>query len=309
MEIEILMIDDDKDNYDSLKNFAARQNIYLRYSKSLEEGLVQLKENDKILGLILDGKGFITAVQEKGSESSNFVHEALTKIALFESENNVHFAKVVYTAWYEQLLDSVSGRAEIYDKKKLSFNENLKMEMFSKLKSISQDSKQFKIRNKFSRYFELMDNKYLPSSQDKKLFNLLYQLDENKSNFNELRNLLEGIFKRLNASDLNIIPNSLFHQDGRPNLGWIIQYLKGEKITDFNKNILYEKLNTMRVPNHIAYTIEFLKQLTSAISHDYREKVTINSFKGAIFSLFEIFEWLKTEIDLIDVDPKIDNSN
>ncbi len=85
MEIEILMIDDDKDNYDSLRNFAARQNIYLRYSKSLEEGLAQLKENDKIVGLILDGKGFITAVQEKGSESSNFVHEALTQIALFES--------------------------------------------------------------------------------------------------------------------------------------------------------------------------------------------------------------------------------
>ncbi len=219
-------------------------------------------------------------------------------------------AKVVYTAWYEQLLDSVSGRAEIYDKKKLSSNEKLRMEMFSKLKSMAQESKQFKIRNKFSRYFELMDNKYLPRTQDQKLFTLLYQLDENKSNFNELRNILECIFKRLNASDLNILPNSLFHPDGRPNLGWIIQYLKGEKISDFNKNILYEKdKNGMRVPNHIAYTIEFLKQLTSAISHDYKEKVTINAFNGAIFSLFEIFEWLKAEIDLNEADQKSNNTN
>ncbi len=44
--------------------------------------------------------------------------------------------------------------------------------------------------------------------------------------------------------------------DARPNLGWIIQYLKGDKISDFNKNILYEKVNKMRVSNHIAYTIE-----------------------------------------------------
>ncbi len=56
--ITVLMIDDDKDNFDSLKNKAALKGIQLKYAESLEDMLDELKINLEVDAVILDGKGF-----------------------------------------------------------------------------------------------------------------------------------------------------------------------------------------------------------------------------------------------------------
>ena len=89
----------------------------------------------------------------------------------------------------------------------------------------------------------------------------------------------------------------MFNKDGRPILGHIIQYLKGDRIIGSQKNILYERLDKTRAPKHIAYGMEYLKQISSTISHDYNEIYTLNAYKSAIYSLLESMLWLKKIVD------------
>ena len=58
MIIKVLMIDDEQTNFDSLKNYAAEvHQIKLLYRKSLEEGLIYLRDNKEILGVMLQMLG------------------------------------------------------------------------------------------------------------------------------------------------------------------------------------------------------------------------------------------------------------
>ena len=108
--IIVLMIDDDRDNFDSLKNKAAYKGIMLKYAESLEEMLDELKANLQIDAVILDGKGFRKKGQLKGTEKEDFVHEALTELKILEREQDRIIPKCVYTAWYDQLKDSLESR-------------------------------------------------------------------------------------------------------------------------------------------------------------------------------------------------------
>ena len=47
--INILMVDDDKDNFSSLKNKAAYKNIQLKFTDNLEDMVVELKSNLNIV--------------------------------------------------------------------------------------------------------------------------------------------------------------------------------------------------------------------------------------------------------------------
>ena len=130
--ITVLMVDDDKDNFSSLKNKAALKGIQLKFTDNLEDMVVELKGNLNIDAVILDGKGFKKRGQTKGSEKEDFVHEALTDLKLLEKEQDRNIPKCVYTAWYDQLKDSLESRVRVFDKKKLALDDNLMEDFFDR---------------------------------------------------------------------------------------------------------------------------------------------------------------------------------
>ena len=146
---DILMIDDDQDNYHSLKNFASEKNVVLQYSRTLEEGMEELKSNTRILGIILDGKGLLHKDQSDSEANAAFVHEALSQIKLLEERRGKIYPICVLTAWYDNLKESLEPRGiKVFDKKKLAIDENQKDELFSYLMVQATDSVEYIIRSK-----------------------------------------------------------------------------------------------------------------------------------------------------------------
>lgn len=298
------MIDDDKDNFDSLKNKAALKGILLKYAESLEEMLDELKANLQIDGVILDGKGFRKKGQVKGTEKEDFVHEALTELKMLEREQDRIIPKCVYTAWYDQLKDGLESRVRVFDKKKLALDNNLMDEFFDFLLSEVAVSSANKIRIKYADVLAGIGGKYLPADKELSIIKLLSAIENNdpikQSDFNTVRDILESVFKRANAIEAAFIPNDLIKPDGRPNLEWCYRYLSGlsTDVKDINNNVINQYLvKPSIVPSHISRSIDYVKQISSILSHNYQDKWSALSFKSTVLALAEIIIWFKNYID------------
>jgi hypothetical protein len=247
------------------------------------------------MAVILDGKGFIEPDQVRGSDKEDFVHEALTQITILEKEQRRHIPKCVLTAWYDKLLDSLQSRVQVYDKKKLGLDDNIKANMFNYLKEEVKNSELYKIRKPYSQVFETIGSKGLPIENDTRLYLALSKLNEatvEKSDFNNLRDMLESVLKTINKADPLLLPDSLFKADGRPNLEYCIRYLGGTAITQNNQE-LFSKVGGPRIPEHIVKSMEFVKNTASIFSHDYTEKWSMYIYNSIVFSICEIFLWCK----------------
>lgn len=302
--IIILMIDDDRDNFDSLKNKAAYKGIMLKYAESLEEMLDELKANLQIDAVILDGKGFRKKGQMKGTEKEDFVHEALTELKILEREQDRIIPKCVYTAWYDQLKDSLESRVRVFDKKKMALDSNLMDEFFGYLQNEVAASSYKKIRLKYKDVLACYGSKYIPSTEEASLIKLLSLAESNDpvkdSDFNSIRLRLEAILKRANTIDAAFIPNDLIKPDGRPNLEWCYRYLLGlaTDVRDASNTVVNSyPAKTPIVPQHISRSLDYVKQVSSIFSHTYVDVWTPFSFKSTTLALAEIIIWFKNYID------------
>jgi hypothetical protein len=285
------MIDDDQINFDSLKNYAAQSHqIQLFYKKSLEEGLVYLKDNKDLLGVILDGRGHLKQGQNKGDESDAFVHESLTEIKLLEQSLNLKWGKIVYTAWKDKLDDTLEGRGvNVYSKQKVASDADLKSKMFNDLKHQIKKLPQTKLREKYAKYFSLINRSNL-KIDDSLLFFVLIKTEENKDPFpfNNVRSVLEAMYKSLNKE--GFLPNDLF-QNKSPNLTSVSRYLRGMEVTDYRtKKTLHKKRELPPVPRHIGDQINYLHQVANNRSHQ-AQTIGFNTYKSCVFALLSFMDW------------------
>ena len=302
--ITVLMVDDDKDNFSSLKNKAALKGIILKFTDNLEDMVMELKANLNIDAVILDGKGFKKRGQTKGSEKTDFVHEALTELKLLEKEQDRNIPKCVYTAWYDQLKESLESRVRVFDKKKLALDDNLMEDFFAYLHSEVAASGLKKIKEKYKNILDVVGGKYIPDTKEASIIQILSLIESNdsikQSDFNTLRDIYETILLRANIIDTHFIPGDLIKADGRPNLEWCSRYLSGllVEVKDSSDKIIntYPKVST-RVPAHIGRSIDYLKNISSILSHGYTESWTSLSYKSAGLALAEILIWFKNHID------------
>jgi len=302
--ITVLMIDDIRDNFDSLKNKAAYKGIILKYAESLEEMLVELKGNSQIDAVILDGKGFRKKGQVKGTDKEDFVHEALTELKILERDQDRIIPKCVYTAWYDQLKDGLESRVRVFDKKKLALDTGLMDEFFDFLHSEVAASSAKKIRIKYAPVLVAVGGKYIPADKETSIIQILSVAESNdpvqQKDFNAVRDILESVFKRANTIDPLFIPNDLIKPDGRPILEWCIRYLVGlpTDVKDEKNNIVNSyPAKPAIVSAHINRSIDYVKQISSILSHNYPDKWTSLSFKSAALALAEIIIWFKDYID------------
>ena len=291
MKIKVLMIDDDQTNFDSLKNYAAESHqIQLLYKQSLEEGLDYLKDNKDVLGVVLDGRGHLKAGQGKGDETDAFVHESLTEIKLLEQSLNLKLGKIVHTAWKDKLDDTLEGRdVNVYSKQKVASDADLKSKMFNDLKHQIKKLPQTKLREKYAKYFSLINRSNL-KIDDSLLFFVLKKTEENKDPFpfNNVRSVLEAMYKSLNKE--GFLPNDLF-QNKSPNLTSVSRYLRGMEVTDYRtKKTLHKKREQPPVPRHISDQINYLHQVANNRSHQ-AETIGFNTYRSCVFALLSIMDW------------------
>lgn len=297
--IEVLMIDDIEANYSSLKNEAASFNILLKYKQYLDQGIKEVSDNRNIAAVILDGKGFLSSNQIKGTETEAHVHEGLTQLKILEEKQDRFIPKFILTAWYEILKDSVGDRAPLYNKNRIS-EVGYKTEFFSDIRAQVEKTSDFHIKNKYKEVFEAVKD-YLPRDNDLRLHKILMKTDVrecDEEDFNLVRNMLESIFKKASAIDSEFLPRQLFHRDGRPNYEDCIDYLCGREIKNRKTgDIMFRKDNNPIAPPLIQYTITYIKSVTSGLSHDYTFIWTKYAYASVVHALCEIILWFKGYVE------------
>jgi hypothetical protein len=290
---DVLMIDDDIDNYYALKNYSVEKNIVLQYARTLEEGMEILTNNSRILGVILDGKGIIKKNGYSSEASVSFVHESISRIKLLEEKSKKMYSLCVLTAWYDNLKDSLEPRGiKLFDKKKLALQKQLKDELFDFFVEGVNTSVEFYLRKKFETIFNLFDHKIISKDADNIFMNCCIAMEKANAvtaDFNGIRQLFEMILKKINVLNKNLLPDSLMHKDGRPNLEWAIRYWDG-KIISTDKKVI-EPASDRKAPPHIIDCAFFLKEISNALSHDYPYPYSQFAFTAALFSWMEIFQW------------------
>lgn len=294
--IKILLIDDDEGIFQSIRNKAANENIHLIYAQSLPEGFLILDDDTQIRGIILDGKGFLEKGQIKGSETSNFVFQALQEIRLYEEKKRIYFSKVVFTAWYDQLLEPLGENIKVFDKKKAAIDQDVLTNLFFQLRQEIELSQDLELIQYHKDLFELFNNYYLPA-KDSELLLLILKNQKNKiASYNDIRKILEKIYNRLNEDDIRIIPDNLFHKKESPNFTYISKYFNGNEVKK-NETILHRGTGKKCIPDHIIYCMDFIKNSCGAFSHSYNFKMSLHSNSALIEGLFEILLWMKGTID------------
>lgn len=277
MSTKILMIDDLPDIFDTIRNYAPSYGFSLCYSTNLEDGLTKLTDEKEILGVILDGRGFINRDQRIGEEQDDFLTRALLDLNNFERFGR-RIPKIVLTAYYDQFEPLHRTIVKVYDKLKINDSDYLNT-MFSYLSKEIDKNPEFRIREKYINIFNAVNN--FDNDNKNKLFELLKDIEIEKldnNNFNSARIILESFFIALKKHDNNSLPGHLFRDNGKPILGYCADYL-----CDYHYN---------RVPEHIKVCIKFVLNTTNIYSHPYNNN-TIYIFRSVVFALSEILIWFK----------------
>ncbi|MBK7970951.1 MAG: hypothetical protein IPK08_19650 [Bacteroidetes bacterium] len=117
----------------------------------------------------------------------------MTEIRLIEVRQKKYFPKVVFTAWYDKLKESLSERVMVFDKKKVSVDEVEMSKMFNYLKVNSQNSTEFQIRNQYSDIFRITKSTSQSYEFDNNWMGILDNFVNSKADkesFNQLRDVL-----------------------------------------------------------------------------------------------------------------------
>lgn len=307
---EVLMVDDDINNFLTLSNRARKRNIILKYAKSKEGAEQELIGNRKIAAVIIDGKGFLKEDQVRGSEKTNFVFQTMTMLNEIEIREERRIPKVVLTAFDNELKESLESSVKVFSKSEVSLNDK---DFFDYIIDEIKNNLNYKIRTTYIDLFNTVNdeifNKTYPNA-DSKLFELITEYESKKQvkdKFNLMRLLLEEIFLALNNLNKELIPDNLINiQNNLPDQNRCIAYIKGIPVLkDYNKdfndpsNHLYKALpkNEKNIyPDYIIHCFDYVKKLTNILSHPNSKPYSENLFNSGCLSLFEILKWINKKL-------------
>jgi hypothetical protein len=286
--INILMVDDQKDVFESLKDRARKFRIILHHEEYLADAIERLRTDKKMLGVIIDGKGFTSKNQIRGDETSAFVGEMITKIAVLEDREGRSIPKVVLTAWYDELKETIPSHVRVFDKKRINEDEHALSEFFDHIRSEIKKAPEYKIRDTYRNIFEVVNRKefeYSSESLDSRLLNLLSIYESRIFNYKDyylIRSLLENIFIAL--KNLKVLNEGQFYSSGKPDHAACLKYIESNSKRIHDANLF---------PNHIYSCFNFVKYVHNELSHiDDNIPNTKYAFDACVSSCLEILIWI-----------------
>lgn len=285
--LKVMIIENEEDYADSLRDNAAYKGIELVHFENLEDGLTELSDNySSYDGLILDGKGHLSA--DKPVEKDVHAYKALKKLAEFEEEGKV-IPRVINTGYFEDMKDIAEYEdINVFEKSK---EED---EMLAVLKEMIEKSEIYQYRRQYPDIFSLFSKKFFPQRKELELVQILSGLEskkasEIKSNLALIRTFLEPFYKALNMISSDYLPNAFIDGD-RVNLYWSEIYVSGRTVEGDGDD--YWEPEGEIVDNHIARQLELIRTVTSkAGNHDYAKKFTNMTLKSATFALLDVLNW------------------
>lgn len=294
---KVMIIDDEEDYAESLKDRAAYKDIDLTHIQNLEDGLAELYENySNYDGLILDGKGYLTA--EETSATSLHIHKALRELNEYDREGKI-IPRLINTGYFDEFEDIQKiDDIKVFDK---SGDED---EMFDALKEMIQNSDMYKYRREYPNIFSLFAKKYFPERKELDLVQILNALNSQeqsviKANLGLIRTFMEPFYEAIYLVGEEIgeelMPKEFIQ--GGVTLAWCERYVTLRKVDVTFKEDGEIKEKTYKsskriVPNHIGWELSEIRNLCSeAGSHDYVHKVSNITLQSATYSLLNILDW------------------
>lgn len=282
----LLLIDDDPIVAETLEDYANNYNFQIEYYKYLEDGLSELDKNyEKYVGLILDAKGQRNEGSRKDDDSHlSFAVMELTKL----EERGKKIPWVIFTGYFDKYSKEYSHLQEkIFDKGR---HEKRLIQYFF---DIREKSASYRVRNRYSEIFDILDKEILGEDFNNGLLDLLANIEENKcteSCFNDLRKIHEIIIKKIYKQ--GNLPTYLM-KGSYLNIDWTLKYLSGYDIKDSGVTLHSFPSDKKPIfPQHISTISSAIKNITNNFSHDYKKPFTPNALKFAVYGLFEIIHWL-----------------
>jgi hypothetical protein len=249
--------------------------------------------------VILDGKGQ-KSIDSKTNDTSH-ITQAIGWLR--EQRGKGHnYPIIVYTGNHEIISELYEDDTTI-----LAIIQKPNMEdVYDKIKIAVADSQNTKIKQKYSDSWQVFNNNILSTGLEQKLLGIIKKHENQnteKSDFNTIREIFEGLLKRFNEIDStdNLLPNDVSNSNGTINLEWSIRILKGDSTNIRRGNTLTRVVPTNTKPvipagHHIGYCFDFIKATSSAFSHRYSHEYGETTFPACLFALMEILRWANTMI-------------
>lgn len=292
--IHILLIDDSRSDSDFIQSFKLKARFFnmkvFHYERG-RKGIEELKLNPfKYQGVILDAR----CIWDESNEHPNdkFLSRIVAELERVENELNINFPAVVNTAFVENFQEEreliVKRGGDIFIKS--TDNDADGNKIFNFLRDKIENSEVWKYKD----VFEVFDKGYLDNSHRQDLLAIIKKLNDGnnlKHNFNPLRQILEAVYEGIKQRDTNLIPDQVYNSlGGGVNLDWCWKYLSGIAIYNRNRTLVAPMVAPL-FPQHIISCAKQVKELSSTISHLYRNNVSIYCYKSAVFALLEILLW------------------
>jgi len=287
MTINVLLVDDDKDYAESLREYGAQENIEIMHVQTLLEMQNFLPTvASGISVIILDIKGMITPEDEFDDEG--FLASAITYL------DKEYYTKprVILTGDVEgfKYVQRYRKGEKVYRKGNSSENE-----MFKYIKEIHNSLDEIVITKKYEDIFEIFNRGLLDVSRKEELIHIIKNMDSDdsttvKNSLARIRDIQEDIVRKINSINKLILPDNKA-LNGRGEISFRKSY---KHLVNNAGNIGYEFPQFISEPIITTYTISCEYGVhTTNTNQSGNLKPTSYTVKNALYSLFDFILWFK----------------
>lgn len=288
---KVLWLDDEHENFQSIKDEALLENVRLiGYTNANDGGLELSKNHANYDAVILDG----LFLRTEESDISNVAFGDVAKILVELKSKGILMPWFIFSgqpsfvkdknSLVEIFKEDASANGKVFDKNK---DEDF-VELLNEIKTAANLNPVRKLKMESPEAFLPFDLNIIDKSFEPILIEILFALqnkDYTKKNLNVQRDLLEAIYRTLN-NPIPCIHDSFFDnaKNDKPNLEWCTRFMEDREVNG-------QKLNKP-VPQSIKSALRKLKESTSEYSHLSEETIIKLPFLSNTFLLMEILEWL-----------------
>ena len=293
--IKVIWSDDDFNDESrtlSAIELAYTHGINLIPKQTWDDATIELlAAGNTVDAIILDGKGQ-RKIDSKNEDASHLT-SAMGWISEQKGKGET-YPVIIFTGYYENIFEMYGDNKDVHEIiRKPDIDK-----VYNSIKNIVQDAPNLKIKQKYQEAWNIFDNEILDSSIENTLLRLIRK--ENigifeKNDFTAIREILENLLKKFIT--LNLLPNELINPEGTITLAWALRILNGAQTNIKNRdNILLRSIpenSNPIIPNkhHVGYCFHFVKETTSAFSHDYSHEYGKTTSTACLNALLEILNW------------------
>ncbi|NMD71281.1 response regulator transcription factor [Bacillus sp. DNRA2] len=290
MAINVLLVDDDTEYAQSLREYGAQENIDILHVQTLVEMQEFLpKVASGVSAVILDIKGMITPEDEFDDEG--FLARAIT-----------YLDKEYYTKPRVILTGDVEGFKYVqkYRKGEQVYRKgnSSEKEMFTHIKEIHKKIDEIVIMKEYESIFEIFERNLLDISRREELIQIIKNIDSKdnttiKNSLGRIRDIQEDIVKKINSVNKIILPDNQALNDRRE-----ISFRKSHRhLKNSAASVGYEFPKFINEPILATYSVSCDYGVHTANSANSGNiKPTSYTVKAALYSLLDFMLWFKNVV-------------